>query len=172
MFGPLDTIATGAAGAAAGGMFDHKGKHQPGTIALQRGGTVMEIPLDQVQQYGAQGWTSEGGLVKAGNDALYAQAGVGSLQELLAGPGNTVPVKPEYSSINDASGNLKDQYKATSGEQLSPYAQQLADKELLSLPELQKRAAEKGPSAWAKLMTEKQGVDETHARDVATNDGG
>lgn len=91
--------------------------------------------------------------------------------------------RPGYLKDTDASGNLKAQYKLTPSEQLiaqkikagtldprmiDPATIQKISLNTQGIDEIRNRALETGDSAWAKLMLQKQGVDEATARDEAT----
>ena len=84
---------------------------------------------------------------------------------------NSQPKKPLFYSMADASNKLLPEYMSQSGEMLLPYAEQLAQDELTSLPKLQEYAYSTNRSPWAQLMFQRQALDEQSAREKAQNEG-
>ncbi len=163
MFAPIYTAAAGAAGAAAGGAFDRKGKQPKGEIAMQRGGTVMGVPADKVGQYMQAGWTDQGDLVKDGNNKIYAMSGTNDISAYLAEGGGGQPKMPEYADLIDpTTGLLKSQYQITKGADVTS---NYDAKSLNALKDIGMSAP--GSSAWEKMMIERQGLSEATGRDKA-----
>lgn len=132
-------------------------------VFVQRGGTVMEVPYDQVASMGAQGWTSKGNGL--GPNKLDASINPGEYAAYNEGSPDGRPIRPELQNLLDKNGILNKQYLLGQDKDVTTNKVAL---DRTSLNELQKEGmAAPGTSAWEQLMTQRQGLGEATARDKA-----
>jgi len=125
------------------------------TVSLQRGGTVLRVPVERMGEYGAQGWTDQGDLVKEAN----AKEGVGTGFEGAAAA-NARPVMPEYQNLLGPTGLLKEQFQIKKGADIK------STLDTSALTKLRGEAiAAPGTSLWEKLQKGRQDIVSADARD-------
>lgn len=72
-------------------------------------------------------------------------------------------IRPEYTTLLDEKGNLKDQYRLSYGGAITPDQQ--------GIQAFRQRALQQGPSSWANLALQRQGLEEQGLRDTTQQQG-